>query len=94
MSDDDIEIGEEVDVEVLVDGDGEAVGAVVDDIVVATGPDGSIVDETIDVLDADGHLILEDEKVSVYDADAHLIAQDETMAIALETESEAESEKE
>jgi hypothetical protein len=86
MADDDIEIGEEVDVEVLLDGQGDAIGAVVDDIVVATGPDGSIVDETIDVLDAEGHLLLEDETVSVYDADANLIAQEETVAIALDSE--------
>jgi hypothetical protein len=84
MADDDIEVGEEVDVELVLDDDGEAIGAVVDDIVVATGPDGSIVDETIDVLDAEGHLLLEDETVSVYDADAHLVAQEETVAIALE----------
>ena len=84
MADDDIEIGEEVDIEVVRDQDGEAVGAVVDDIVVATGPDGSIVDETIDVLDADGHLLMEDEMVSVYDADANLVAQEETVAIALD----------
>lgn len=86
MADDDIEIGEEVDVEVVLDEQGEAIGAVVDDIVVATGPDGSIVDETIDVLDAAGHLLLEDETVSVYDADANLIAQEETVAIALDSE--------
>ncbi len=86
MADDDIEIGEEVDVEVVLDEQGDAIGAVVDDIVVATGPDGSIVDETIDVLDVEGHLLLEDETVSVYDADAHLIAQEETVAIALDTE--------
>jgi hypothetical protein len=84
MADDDIEIGEEVDIEVVLDENGETVGAVVDDIVVATGPDGSIVDETIDVLDADGHLLLEDETVSVYDADAHLLAQEETVSIALD----------
>jgi len=84
MADDDIEIVEEVDIEVVLDQDGETVGAVVDDIVVATGPDGSIVDETIDVLDADGHLLLEDETVSVYDADANLVAQEETVAIALD----------
>ena len=59
---------------------------VVDDIIVATGPDGSIVDETIDVFDADGTLLLEDEKVSVYDADANLVAQEETVAIALDKE--------
>jgi hypothetical protein len=86
MADDDIEIGEEVDVEVLLDDQGEAIGAVVDDIIVATGPDGSIVDETIDVLDAEGHLLLEDETVSVYDADANLVAQEETVAIALDSE--------
>lgn len=86
MADDDIEIGEEVDVAVVLDDQGEAIGAVVDDIIVATGPGGSIVDETIDVLDADGHLLLEDEKVSVYDADANLIAQEETVAIALDSE--------
>ena len=84
MADDDIEIGEEVDVEVVLDADGDAVGAVVDDIVVATGPDGSIVDETIDVLDAEGHLLLEDETVSVYDADANLVSQEETVAVALD----------
>ena len=86
MADDDIEIGEEVDVEVVLDEQGDAIGAVVDDIVVATGPDGSIVDETIDVLDVEGHLLLEDETVSVYDADAHLVAQEETVAIAIDTE--------
>ena len=84
MADDDIEIGEEVEVNVVVDADGQAVGAVVDDIIVATGPDGSIVDETIDVLDAEGHLLLEDETVSVYDADAQLVSQEETVAIALD----------
>lgn len=84
MADDDIEIGEEVDVVVVLDEDGDAVGAVVDDIVVATGPGGTIVDETIDVLDADGHLLLEDEKVSVYDADANLVAEEESVALALD----------
>lgn len=84
MADDDIEIGEEIDVEVMVDGSGEAVGAIVDDIVVATGPEGSIVDETIDVLDSDGGLLMEDETVSVYDADARLVSQEETIAIAID----------
>ena len=86
MADDDIEIGEEIEVDVVLDEAGNAVGAVVDDIVVATGPEGSIVDETIDVLDADGSVLLEDETVSVYDADAQLISQEETVAIALDTE--------
>lgn len=84
MADDDIEIGEEVEVNVVIDRDGEAVGAIVDDVVVATGPGGSIVDETIDVLDAEGHLLIEDETVSVYDADAQLVSREETVAIALD----------
>jgi hypothetical protein len=84
MPDDDIEIGEEVDVAVVRDEAGDVIGTVVDDVVVATGPDGSVVDETIDVLDNDGHLLLEDETVSVYDADANLVAQEETVAIALD----------
>lgn len=86
MADDDIEIGEEIEVDVVLDEAGNAVGAVVDDIVVATGPEGSIVDETIDVLDADGSVLLEDETVSVYDADAQLISKEETVAIALDQE--------
>ncbi len=85
MADDDIEIGEEIDVEMVLDEAGNPVGAVVDDIIVATGPEGSIVDETIDVLDAEGHLLLEDETISVYDADAQLVSKEETIAIALES---------
>jgi myo-inositol-hexaphosphate 3-phosphohydrolase len=84
MADDDIEIGEDVDVEIVADGDGNVLGAIVDDIVVATAPEGSIVDETIDVLDDQGNVLLEDETVSVFDADANLIAQEETVVIALE----------
>lgn len=84
MADDDIEIGEEVEVNVVVDADGQAVGAIVDDIIVATGPEGSIVDETIDILDAEGHLLVEDETVSVYDADAQLVSQEEAVALALD----------
>jgi hypothetical protein len=86
MPDDDIEIGEEVDVEVVRDESGDVIGTVVDDVVVATGPDGSVVDETIDVLDSEGNLLMEDETVSVYDADAKLISKEETVAIALEDE--------
>lgn len=92
MADDDIEVGEEVDVTVVLDDAGETVGTVVDDIVVASAPEGSIVDETIDVLDSEGHLLLEDEKVSIYDEDAHLVSQEETIAIALESADEAEGE--
>lgn len=90
MADDvnDIEIGEDIEVEVVFDEDGNPVGSVVDDLVVASGPDGSIVDETIDVLDAEGNLLLEDEKVSVYDADSNLIAEDETVMIALDSADE------
>ncbi len=84
MADDDIEIGEEVDIAVVRDESGAVVGTVVDDVVVATGPSGSLVDETIDVLDNDGNLLLEDETVSVYDADANLVAQEETVAVALD----------
>ncbi len=84
MADDDIEIGEAVDMDVVLDADGATLGVVVDDVVVATGPDGSIVDETIDLLDSEGHLLVEDETISVYDADANLVAQDETIAIALD----------
>lgn len=86
MADDDIEIGEDVTIEVVADEDGNVLGAIVDDIVVATAPEGSIVDETIDVLDDEGNVLIEDEKVSVFDADANLISQQETVAIALEDE--------
>lgn len=74
---DDIEIGEDIEMTVVVDGQGLPVGAVVDDLIVATGPDGSIVDETIDVLDADGRIVLEDERVDVYDQDGNLVATSE-----------------
>jgi hypothetical protein len=74
-NDDVIEVGEELEVDVLVDEDGQPLGAVIDDLVVATGPGGSIVDETIDVLDADGNLVLEEETIQVYDADGNLVAE-------------------
>lgn len=72
-----IEVGEDVEIDVVVDAAGNPVGAVVDDLIVATSADGSIVDETIDVLDADGNVVLEDEIVDVYDADGNLIAEAE-----------------
>jgi|GEM_PF-999849 len=81
MADDDIEIGEDLQIDVVVDENNVVIGAISDDLVVASGPDGSVVDETIDVLDADGNLLLEDEKISVYDADADLIAQSETVVL-------------
>ena len=84
MADDDIEIGEDLQIDIVVDENDVVIGAISDNLVVASGPDGSVVDETIDVLDADGNLLLEAEKVSVYDADANLIAQSETVVLPLE----------
>ncbi|MEK9664705.1 MAG: hypothetical protein VW362_10920 [Candidatus Nanopelagicales bacterium] len=75
MADDDIEVGEDIEITELVDEDGDVVGTVVDDVVVVTGEDGSIVDETIDVFDAEGNLVAEEEIVDVYDADGNLIAE-------------------
>jgi hypothetical protein len=85
MADDDIEIGEDIEVDVVVDADGKVVGSVVDDLVVASGPQGSLVDETIDVLDTDGNLLMEDEKVSVYNENSELVAEEETVTIALDS---------
>ncbi len=59
MADDDIEVGEDIEITELVDEDGDVVGTVVDDVVVVTGEDGSIVDETIDVFDAEGNHVAE-----------------------------------
>ena len=84
MADDDIEIGEDIDVAVLADADGNPLGAVVDDVLVATGPGGSIVDETVDVFDADGELVAEDEAVTVFDADGQVVAAAETVTIAID----------
>jgi len=74
---DGIEIGEEVDVAVVLDENDEVLGAVVDDLLVATGPGGSVVDEKIDILDADGNVVLEDEIIDVYDADGELVSETE-----------------
>ncbi len=81
MSDNSIEVGEDVEIDVVVDEDGNVVAAVIDDVIVATSEEGSIVDETIDVLDADGNVVLEDETVSVYDADGNLVAQAEEITV-------------
>ena len=75
MADDDIEIGEDVEVVELVGEDGELLGTVVDDVIVVTGEGGSIVDETVAVFDADGNLVAEEEVVDVYDADGNLVAE-------------------
>jgi hypothetical protein len=79
MADEIIEIGEDIEVDIVLDESGMPIGAIVDDLVVATSESGSIVDETIDVLDADGNLVLEDEIVSVFDADGNLVAMEETI---------------
>ena len=84
MSNDEIEIGEDLEIDVVVDENNVVIGAISDGLVVATGPDGSIVDETIDVLDADGNLLMEDEKVDVYDADSNLVASSETITLPIE----------
>lgn len=86
MPDDDIEIGEDIQVEVVVDADDNIVGTVTDDVVVASAPEGSLVDETIDVRDADGNLIVEDETVTVYDEDAHVVGRTETITMPIDSE--------
>jgi hypothetical protein len=86
MADDDIEIGEDIQVEVVVDEDDNVLGTVTDDVVVASAPEGSLVDETIDVRDADGNLIVEDEIVTVYDEDAHVVAKTETVTLPIDSE--------
>ena len=79
MADEIIEIGEDVEVDIVLDESGMPIGAIVDDLIVATGAEGTVIDETIDVLDADGNLVLEDEIVSVFDADGNLLAVEETV---------------
>lgn len=86
MPDDDIEIGEDIQVEVVLDEDGNVLGTVIDDVVVASAPEGSLVDETIDVFDAEGNLVVEDEIVTVYDEDAHVVATSETITLPIESE--------
>lgn len=86
MPDDDIEIGEDIQVEVVLDENDNVLGTVTDDVVVASAPKGSLVDETIDVRDADGNLIVEDEIVTVYDEDAHVVARSETVTLPIESE--------
>ena len=86
MPDDDIEIGEDIEVEVVLDENDNVIGTVTDDLVAASAPEGSLVDETIDVRDADGNLIVEDETVTVYDADSHVVAKSETIPLPLDSE--------
>ena len=86
MPDDDIEIGEDIQVEIVLDQDDNVLGTVTDDVVVASAPEGSLIDETIDVRDAEGNLIVEDEIVTVYDEDAHVVAKSETITLPIESE--------
>ena len=67
--DDVIEVVEEVEVDVVMDDEGNPVGAVVDDVIVASGPGGVVIDETIDVLDADGNIVAESETIEVIETD-------------------------
>jgi hypothetical protein len=83
MPDEDIEIGEDIQV---LDEDDNVLGTVTDDVVVASAPEGSLVDETIDVRDADGNLIVEDETVTVYDEDAHVVGRTETITMPIDSE--------
>ena len=75
MADDDIEIGESIEVSEIIDESGEVIGVVVDDVLVVTGEEGSVVEETVDVFDAEGNLVAEEAVVDVYDADGNLVAE-------------------
>ncbi len=86
MSDNEIEVGDDLTIDVIVDENDVVMGAIADEVIVVTGENGSIVDETIDVLDPDGAVLMEDEKISVYDADANLISETETIAVALDSD--------
>lgn len=80
----DIEIGDDLSIDIVLDQNDNVVGAISDEVIVATSPDGSVVDEIIDILDADGRVVLEDEKITVYDAGAHVIAESEEIRIPLD----------
>jgi len=81
---DQIEVDEDITIDEVRENDGTLVANVIDDLVVIAAPEGSVVDETIDVVDLEGHLILEEEIVTVYDADANVVSRDDTIAIPLE----------
>ena len=81
---DEIEVGDDLSINIVLDENGQVIGAVADEIIVATGPQGSVVDEVIDILDADGELVMEDEIITVYDADGNAIAREEEIRIPLE----------
>lgn len=75
MAEDDIEVGESIEITELVDDNGDVLGTIVDDVMVVTSEDGSVVEETIDVFDAEGNLVVEEDIVDVYDADGNLVAE-------------------
>lgn len=81
---DEIEVGDDLSINIVLDENDNVIGAISDEIIVATSSEGSVVDEIIDVLDANGDLVMEDEKITVYDADANVIAQTEEIRIPLE----------
>ena len=74
---DDVEVGDDLSINIVLDENGDVIGAISDEVIVATSSEGSVVDEIIDVLDADGNLVVEDEKITVYDADANIVAETE-----------------
>lgn len=78
-----IEVGDDLSINIILDENDQVVGAVADEVIVATGPEGSVVDEIVDVLDADGKLVIEDETMTVYDADANVISREEEIRIPL-----------
>lgn len=78
-----IEVGDDLSVNIILNENDQVVGAVADEVIIATGPQGSVVDEIIDVLDADGKLVIEDETMTVYDADANVISREEEIRIPL-----------
>lgn len=81
---DDVEIGDDLSINIVLDENDNVIGAISDEIIVATSSEGSVVDEIIDVLDANGDLVMEDEKITVYDSDANIVAQTEEIRIPLE----------
>ncbi len=79
MSSDSFEMGQEFVVDVVLDEDGNLVGTIEDDLLVISGEQGTIVDETIGVMDADGTLLLEEETTWVYDEDGQLVLESEDL---------------
>jgi hypothetical protein len=80
----DVEVGDDLSINIVLDENDNVIGAISDEVIVATSTEGSVVDEIIDVLDANGDLVMEDEKVTIYDADANVVAQTEEIRIPLE----------